>query len=435
MSNDLNPLAEELNQTIRKENPSVFGMLSKKGKRIYFPSRGILAQGMAAKGKEINATLGEAYTDQGTPLVLPSLLRHLNIEAGEAFPYAPSFGLMPLRQRWQSLQREKNPSWKAKNLESSLPVVTCGLTHGLSTAGYLFCEEGDEIITADLYWDNYELVFDNGYGANLKKFNLFRDDAIDLESFRNTLMSGKTGKKIVLLNFPNNPSGYSPTREEADAITSIIRECAESGNQVLVLLDDAYFGLSFEKEAMNESLFSSLIDLHERVLAVKIDGVTKEEYAWGFRLGFISYGIKGGNRSLYEALAAKTGGAVRGCVSNAPHLSQSLVLKALQSPEYEVEKRINAAKIEERYRKVKEILAKRPEMSEFFSPLPFNSGYFMCIRLKKHDAEVIRQRLLNEYSTGLIAFRENGLLRIAFSSLAADRMDRLFDNIYQACRR
>lgn len=435
MKSNMNPLAEELNQTISKESPTVFNLLSRKGKRIYFPSKGILAQGMAAKGKEINATLGEAYTDQGTPLVLPSLAQHLDIGAGEAFPYAPSYGLMPLRQRWQALQREKNQLLKTKNLESSLPVVTCGLTHGLSTVGYLFCEEGDEIVTADLYWDNYELVFDNGFGATLRPFNLFKNDAFDLESFRNTLMGGKKGKKIILLNFPNNPSGYSPTQEEARTIVAVIKECAEAGNQLLVILDDAYFGLSFEKEAINESLFSSLIDLHEQVLTVKIDGVTKEEYAWGFRVGFISYGIKCGGKALYDALAAKTGGAVRGCISNAPHLSQSLVLKALQSSEYEIEKRINAAKIEERYRKVKEILGKRPELSEYFDALPFNSGYFMCIRLKKHNAEEIRQKLLNEYNTGLIAFQEKGLLRIAFSSLAAEKMDRLFDNIYQACRR
>jgi len=435
MKSEFNPLAIELNQTIGKENPVVLGLLSPKGKRIYFPSKGILAQGMAAKGKEINATLGEAYTDQGAPLVLPSLLSHIDINASEAFPYAPSFGLLTLRQRWQSLQQDKNPGLKAKGLPFSLPVVSCGLTHGLSTVGYLFCEEGDEIISADLYWDNYDLVFNNGFGATIKPFNLFLENAFDLVSFRQSLMSGKKGKKIVLLNFPNNPSGYSPLKKEAEAIVSIIKECAQEGNQVLVILDDAYFGLAFDENAMDESLFSSLIDLHDQVLAIKIDGVTKEEYAWGFRIGFITYGIKGGNKALYDALVAKTGGAVRSSISNASHLSQSLILKALQSPSYENEKKANALKIAERYHKVKQILQNHPEYGDFFSALPFNSGYFMCIKLKKHNAEEIRQTLLNEFSTGLIAFPDKKLLRVAFSALAADKMDKLFDNIYQACKR
>ncbi len=434
MRSVFNPLAEELNRTIAKESPVVLELLSQKGKRIYFPSKGILAQGMAAKGKEINATLGEAYTDQGEPLTLPSIARHLDIAAAQAFPYAPSFGLMTLRQRWKALQLEKNPGLKAKGLDFSLPVASCGLTHGLSTVAYLFCDEGDPVLSADLYWDNYELVFDNGAGAEMKTFRLFKDGGFDLDSFRKALFASVPGKKIILLNFPNNPSGYSPTNAEASAIVQIIQESAQAGNHLLIILDDAYFGLAFEDEAIHESLFSALIDLHENVLAVKVDGVTKEEYAWGLRIGFITYGIKGGSPALYEALAAKTGGAVRGCISNASHLSQSLVLKALQSPDYDAEKKYNAAKIAERYRKVRQILEQRPEFTEYFTALPFNSGYFMCIKLKKHNAEDIRQILLNRFSTGLIAFPDKGLLRIAFSALAADKMDRLFENLYQACR-
>lgn len=431
----LNPLALELNQIIDRENPTVMNLLSRKGKRIFFPSKGILAQGMAAKGKEINATLGEAYTDTGTPLILPSLAKNLQINPGEAFPYAPSFGLMTLRKQWQTLQKEKNPSLLTKGLEFSLPVVSCGLTHGLYSLGYLFCDEGDEIICSDLYWDNYELVFGNGFDATIKPFDLFDSKGFNLDAFKKAVMEGPIGKRIILLNFPNNPTGYTPTREEAKVILSILEQAADAGNHLLVILDDAYFGLAFEEDVMPESLFSSLIDLHPNILTAKVDGVTKEEYAWGFRIGFITYGIKNGSQALYDALGAKTGGTVRSCISNAPHLSQSLVLKALQDPDYGKEKKENAAKIAERYRKVKQILNSHPEFTDFFSPLPFNSGYFMCVRLHHHNAEAIRQHLLSEFSTGLIAFPEKGLLRIAFSSLAAGKMDRLFTNIYEACQR
>jgi aspartate/methionine/tyrosine aminotransferase len=430
---ELNPLATELNQIIEQESSTVMSLLSRKGRRIFFPSKGILAQGMAAKGKAINATLGEAYTDTGAPLVLNTLSQHLQINPKEAFPYAPSFGLMALRQRWQTLQKEKNPTLLKKGAEFSLPVVSCGLTHGLYSLAYLFCDEGDEIICPDLYWDNYELIFDNGFDASLKTFPLFDKGGFNLDAFQSVLMDGPTGKRIVLLNFPNNPSGYTPNRAEAAAIVAILEKAAQAGNRLLVILDDAYFGLAFEDDVMPESLFSSLIDLHPNILTAKVDGVTKEEYAWGFRVGFITYGIQNGRPPLYAALEAKTGGAVRGCISNAPHLSQSLVLKALQDPAYVGEKKANAAKIAERYETVKKIIHDRPEFSQFFSPLPFNSGYFMCLRLHHHQAENIRQILLTQYDTGLIAFPDKGLLRIAFSSLAADKMAQLYENIYQAC--
>ncbi|MBI2117570.1 aminotransferase class I/II-fold pyridoxal phosphate-dependent enzyme, partial [Candidatus Peregrinibacteria bacterium] len=50
-------------------------------------------------------------------------------------------------------------------------------------------------------------------------------------------------KKVLLLNFPNNPTGYSPRREEAAMICDVIRACAEGGNAIVVIIDDAYFGL------------------------------------------------------------------------------------------------------------------------------------------------------------------------------------------------
>ena len=56
----LNPQAEELNRIIKTHSPTVYELLSKKGKAIYFPKKGILAQGQAAKDKEINATIGTA---------------------------------------------------------------------------------------------------------------------------------------------------------------------------------------------------------------------------------------------------------------------------------------------------------------------------------------------------------------------------------------
>jgi hypothetical protein len=62
---------------------------------------------------------------------------------------------------------------------------------------------------------------------------------------------------------------------------------------------------------------------------------------------------------------------------------------------------------------VKRILAAHPEYKERFTPLPFNSGYFMCIR-PKADPEKLRQKLLSDYSTGVINFGE--ILRVAFSA-------------------
>ena len=428
----LNLQAEELNRIIKTHNTTVYELLSRKGKAIYFPKKGILAQGQAAKDKEINATIGTACEDDGKPMVLPSVARHIDLATKDVFPYAPSEGLKALRDKWKELMMGKNPSLVTK--EFSLPVVTCGVTHALSMVGYLFVEENDEIITADLYWENYDLVYTSAYGAELKFFNFFKNQKFDIESFRETVNAKPIGKKIVLLNFPNNPSGYTPTKDAAREIIAVLTEAAKAGNKLAVILDDSYFGLDFEEGIFDESFFSQLAHAHENLLAIKMDGITKEEYAWGFRVGFVTYGIKNGGSELYKALEDKTAGAVRGNISNAPNISQSLLLNAMHSETHLKEKERNKVKLKERYLKVKETLNVHKEYDKYFEALPFNSGYFMCVRLKNVDTDKVWDILLKKYSSGVICYSEKHLLRIAFSSTPLHKIEALLNNIYSACK-
>src|SRR6056297_2944749 len=203
----MNPQAEELNNIIQQKSEVVFELLSEKGKNIFFPKKGILGQTAEAKGTRINATIGAAIEDDGSPMRLESLASKIDLDPSLVFPYAPSFGRPDLRSKWKSMIYEKNPS--LQNTELSLPVVTNALTHGISMAGYMFVNPEDEVIVPSLFWGNYNLTLTNGYGASLVKFNLFKDNQFDLEAFEARLNAGKIGKKILILNFPNNPTGYT----------------------------------------------------------------------------------------------------------------------------------------------------------------------------------------------------------------------------------
>ena len=425
----MNPQAEELNQVIRQKSAPVYEMLSQKGKNIFFPKKGILGQTAEAKGTRINATIGTAVEDDGSPMRLESLAARINLDPSLAFPYAPSFGRPDLRAKWKSMLYEKNPS--LGNTEVSLPVVTNALTHGMSMVGYLFTDPGDEVIVPDLFWGNYNLILSNAYDATLVKFNLFKNGQFDLEAFEARLNQGSTGKKIVLLNFPNNPAGYTPTQAEVDGIVGIIGRAAEKGNHIVCITDDAYFGLVYEEGIARESIFAPLANLHENVLAVKLDGATKEDYVWGFRVGFITYAIKGGDAALYSAMEAKTAGAIRGNISNASNLSQSLILAVYNDSDYSKQKEAKFALMQKRYEAVKEAL-KEEKYRKYFKALPYNSGYFMCVQLEGGlSAEVVRQVLINKYSIGTISL--NNILRLAFSAVAAGDIKEMFEGIYSAC--
>lgn len=424
----LDPQARQLNDAIAQTHPQVLEMLSERGKAIYFPKLGVLSQSAEAQGKEINATIGIALEEDGSPLVLPSLANALNVPKANAFTYAPSPGRPDLRKLWKEMIVRKSPSLSGKAI--STPVVTSALTHGISMAAYLFCDPQDTVLIPNLYWENYDLAVTLATGARLETFNTFTPEGgFDVGALRAKLSSGK-GKKIVSLNFPNNPSGYTPTVPEVKELVALLTETAAAGNKVVVLLDDAYFGLVFEPGVYEESVFAPLADAHENLLAVKIDGATKEDYVWGFRVGFLTYGIKGGTPALYEALEAKTGGAIRGNISNSSHPAQSLLLAAWSSPAYAAEKKRAYDLLKQRYDKVRAILKAHPEYAEAFVALPFNSGYFMCIRPVKADAEALRKKLLADYSTGTVNF--GGILRIAFSATPTEKLEKLFENVYKA---
>lgn len=426
----IHPQAQQLNDVIAMHQPAVLSLLSRRGKAIYFPSKGLVAQGAEAKGKKINATIGMAFGDDRRPLALPSIASQVNLSPEEVFPYAPSAGIPELRQRWKTELVEKNPDLAGQTF--SLPVITNALTHALSMAGYLFLDPGDEILLPDRYYGNYNLVFAQELECTIRTYPLFKGDRLDLEGFAQALRNRPaSGKQVVVLNFPHNPTGYTPLEEEAAELARLLIEDADTAGPRVVMLDDAYFGLVFREGVARQSLFTRLCSGSPNLLAVKMDAATKEDYAWGLRVGFITLGIAGGNQPLYDALNAKLAGAIRGNISNAPMISQNLVLRAMSQPGYHQEKAGAEALLRSRFERVCQVLEQHPHYGDCFVPLPFNSGYFLCLRLLRHDAEQIRQVLLREFDTGVIALGD--LLRLAFASVPVEDIPQLFENIHQAC--
>lgn len=418
----MNELASKLNETLG----SAADFLSSAGKRMYFPYGGILGQGAEAKGCDINATIGMAFEEDGSALVMDCFKKGINLDK-KAFLYAGSFGIPELRAKWREMQIEKNPSLKGK--EFSNPVVTNALTHGLRISAELFAESGVQVVVPDLFWDNYSLVFEESAGAELSLFNTFKDGHFDTAAMKKALLAGE-GKKILILNFPNNPTGYTATNDDAVEIVKAVAEVAATGRKIVVVLDDAYFGLVYESGVHGESLFAEFSDLSENVLAVKLDGTTKEDYVWGLRVGFITFAFKGATQEQLKALEAKAAGNVRSCVSNVSSIGQHLAVSAFADPDYAQQKRDKYAVLKKRYREIRSIIKLHPEYAERFEVMPFNSGYFMCVRPIDVDAEALRRRLIEKYSCGTIVL--SGLLRLAFSTIPTAKLAGLFQHVSDA---
>jgi aspartate/methionine/tyrosine aminotransferase len=431
----IEPLAVNLNETIRAEAPQLFAALSVLGRELYFPE-GILTQTAEAKkaASRYNATIGIA-TLKGKPLYLRSLRKYIKyLKPEETFPYAPTTGLIELRQLWREHQLKLNPGLRNKSF--SMPIATNGLTHGLSIYADMFCDAGDALLLPDKMWGNYRMIFGTRRGADIRLYPFFAPDrTLDTDAFREKLLSFKDRDKVlVLFNFPNNPTGYSPYPEEASAMAEAIFDAAEAGANVVACADDAYTGLFFEEDVFKESLFSLLAGSHPRITAIKVDGPTKEDYVWGFRSGFITFslGTQGDLEAVYEALEKKVGGLIRGTISKSSTPSQSLLIHAFKSVGYEEEKVEKFLLLKERYDEIKKV-ASSGDYADAFRPYPFNSGYFMCIELLRTDAERLRRHLLDAYGVGTIAIGERDI-RIAFSSLEREQIKDLFDILYTAVK-
>ena len=79
---------------------------------------------------------------------------------------------------------------------------------------------------------------------------------------------------------------------------------------------------------------------------------------------------------------------------------------------------------------VKAVLADR-KFALAWTPYPFNSGYFMCLRINDINAETLRLHVLEKYGIGTISISDTDL-RIAFSCLEVEQIQELFDVLLQA---
>lgn len=205
-----------------------------------------------------------------------------------------------------------------------------------------------------------------------------------------------------------------------------LRKAAECGKKIVVLVDDAYYGLWYDKKAMGESIAGVFANIHPNVLTVRVDGATKEYCAGGLRVGFISF--MGQPQAVLDALALKTAGAVRAYLSSTSRPAQELVLRILKSNE-----------IREDFARGMETLRMRGEtvMSccqkgsshGLWQAYPFRGGYFVCLRMQ--NAYAVRNVLLSDWGIGTVAINQTDL-RISYPCLEKAQIETLFDLMDEA---
>ena len=407
---------------------------SKLGENIILPQDVLIqSKETAAIPGAINATIGIA-TSNKKAMALPSINKVITeINNSEYLPYSPTPGLPKMRELWKEKILADNPSINKDFL--SLPMVTTGITQGIDIAANLFSESGDALLLPNLFWQNYAQIYTIKLGNKIYKYNQFdENNEFSISNFKETLYSIKEDKISLILNFPNNPTGYTPSDVELNSLVHVISTYAKENKnkQLIIVSDDAYFGLFFEKNHKTPTLSATYkLTENENCLIVKLDGITKEFYSWGLRVGFITYYTK--NDELRKILLEKTQGYLRSTTSSPSNLSQQIAVRLLDNKQSLEEKEINDKIIEERYNELKQAISTE-QLDQLVRVLPFNSGYFFTIKLPSNiNAHEFRLKFLNEYKYGVYSMDDEHI-RIAFSCLDKELIPELINKFKQCIK-
>jgi len=407
---------------------------SKLGENIILPQDVLIqSKETAAIPGAINATIGIA-TSNKKAMALPSINKVITeINNSEYLPYSPTPGLPKMRELWKEKILADNPSINKDFL--SLPMVTTGITQGIDIAANLFSESGDALLLPNLFWQNYAQIYTIKLGNKIYKYNQFdENNEFSISNFKETLYSIKEDKISLILNFPNNPTGYTPSDVELNSLVDVISTYAKENKnkQLIIVSDDAYFGLFFEKNHKTPTLSATYkLAENENCLIIKLDGITKEFYSWGLRVGFITYYTK--NDELRKILLEKTQGYLRSTTSSPSNLSQQIAVRLLDNKQSLEEKEINDKIIEERYNELKQAISKE-QLDQLVRVLPFNSGYFFTIKLPSNiNAHEFRLKFLNEYKYGVYSMDDEHI-RIAFSCLDKELIPELINKFKQCIK-
>lgn len=419
-----------INRILETEAPAVRAALSPLGRESVFPPD-IPFQAGQARGKTYNGTIGVFTDGKGHAVPLPSIARALDLDAADrdaALLYSPVAGIPEVRDAWRAWQRRSG-----LEVPSSRPIVCIGLSQALALVADLFGGPGRTVAVATPFWGNYRQVFGLRTGAVVRTAPSYRDGAFEPRAWASVLEDLPDGEPaVVIVNFPSNPGGYSPTdAEREELVASLVAEADR--RPLTVVCDDAYAGLVYEEGIRAESIFWDLSGRHPSLLAVKVDGATKEFGLFGGRVGFLTFGIEP-DSGVAEALESKVKCLLRAGIGSPVALGQVLLLQALRSADVEDEVEAIRRIGHERWEAIREPLAALDPA--LLRCLPFNSGFFALLELPEElglTSEAVRQRLLAEYDTGVVSIAPR-FVRIATCSVEAGALPEMVRRVEAAVR-
>lgn len=235
-----------------------------------------------------------------------------NLNEGKT-AYTPNAGLIPLRN---SISSYMNRRFGVSYDPNGEIVVTVGGSEGVDIALRTLLRPGDEVLIPEPSFVCYAPLTQMAGGIPIP-IPTYEKDAFRLTA--ETLSAAITPKtKLLVLSYPNNPTGAIMTKEDYEALAEVLRD-----TQVLVLTDEIYIELSYAKVPLVS--FAAIEGMRERTIVV--NGFSKAYAMTGWRMGYLC----GPRELIAPALKIHQFG-----IMSAPTTSQYAAVEALEHGEEDI---------------------------------------------------------------------------------------------------
>ncbi len=194
-------------------------------------------------------------------------------------------------------------------------LMTCGAAGGLNVIFKAILDPGDEVITPAPYFVEYNSYADN-HGGTLKTVSTKPDFNLDIDAI-SAAISEKT--KAILINSPNNPTGYIYSEESLNELGELLKIKGEKLNRTIYIISDEPYRKIVYDGIKVPSIFTCY---NESVIT---SSYSKDISIPGERLGFVAINPNASFKDDLKAAMAVTN-RLLGFV-NAPALIQRVVAR------------------------------------------------------------------------------------------------------------
>ncbi len=305
-----------------------------------------------------------------------------SLEKGRTY-YTANAGLMELRQE---ICDYTNRKYGIEYNPKDEVLVTVGGSEAIDLMVRCIVKPGDEVLIVEPSFVCYKPCTQMAGGVPVVIETLEKDNFRLLPEQLKEKITDKT--KLLILPFPNNPTGGVMSREDLEAIAEVLR-----GTDIMVLSDEIYGELRYDEEG--HTPFSAIDDMRERT--VLVNGFSKTFAMTGWRLGYAL-----GPAPIIKAMTKLH----QYGIMSSPTTSQFAAIEALRSCDRDVEN----MRREYNYRRRYIVDGFRAMGLSCFEPL--GAFYvFPCIKSLGMTSEEFANKLLEEEKVAVVpgnAFGQSG---------------------------